>query len=131
MTKMFLLGLLLVNPSLFADVDILGADIMGEAIDWGFLDRGSKNRGFIEITNDSPSLIIRTRCFNRSGVGEGPWKMATSKTFRSCRGAYMRVDIEGGTQRLYFKRSEHCPTKRLYVTISGTAESVETSTSCR
>ena len=96
MTKMFLLGLLLVNPSLFAGDDYTA--------DWGY----------IRVDNEG-AFVVSSKCYSRSGGGKGSWKRTHAGGFRSCRGAYMRIDVYGGTQRLYFKRSELCPSKRDYM----------------
>ena len=115
MTKMFLLGLLLVSPTLFAHE--------GDTADWGY----------IRIDNEG-GFIISSKCYDRfGGGGKSSWKRTYAGGFRSCHGAYMRVDVQGGgTQRLYFKRSFHCgPSQAMHVKMWGELGAEHTSVSCK
>ncbi len=71
--------------------------------------------GYIRIDNRA-GFGLSTKCYTKDGKGSSRWKKANSGGFRSCHGAYMRVDTVVNTYR--FWRSQ-CGDKGLYVKITG------------
>ncbi len=90
--------------------------------------------GYIRFDNRA-AFTVATKCYNKYGRG-GTWKRTNGGGgFRSCHGAYMRVDPIGfGTNYpAYFSRSRLCKDKRLYITYRGfiTDNDINTEIECK
>ncbi len=89
-------------------------------------DQNSRDWGYIRIDNLSSKHKLATKCYNKYGKGKGRWKTVhpsfhVGDQFRSCRGAYMRVDVfpSHSTRKLFTQRiwrdAYECNTGRLYI----------------
>ena len=87
------------------------------------------NWGYIRVDNHG-AFALATKCYDSEGNG-GTWRTTYSGHFRSCHGAYVRIDIKGGggTQRIWRKHF-HCGTSGMYVNVEGTVNTVSTGVSC-
>ncbi len=85
--------------------------------------------GYIRIDNKS-NFPIYTKCYNQHGKG-GKWRMTWDDHFRSCHGAYMRIDLyvyssdtdttaEKRTIRVW-RNSLKCGDRGLYLKMRGRA----------
>ena len=98
MTKVLLLGLLFVNSSVFANTT-----------DWGE----------IRLFNESGfHSSLAFNCWDKNGNGGSGWKRVSRGSAKSCRGAYMRVDVVGSNSKYYFWRSNYgCNTQLMQITL--------------
>ena len=102
MVKSFLLGLLLVSFSALSE---------------------ASSSGYIRIENRA-GFVISTNCWDENYNNGAGWKRISTGGFRSCHGAYMRVDIIGqvdNSKLYYWRRQFNCTQadRRLYLTIRG------------
>ena len=110
--KVFLLGSLLVISSAFGH--------SGDTADWGY----------IKISNYG-AFTISTKCYNKDGKA-GSWRTTYTGEWRSCHGAYVRIDVVGGPKKIRFSRRDYqCHGAPMYVDISGATSEVDSgATTC-
>ena len=113
MVKSFLLGLLLVSFSALSE---------------------ASSSGYIRIENRA-GYVIATNCWDENYNNGAGWKRTSIGGFRSCHGAYMRIDIIGqaGSNKYYYWRRQYNCTqadRRLYLTIRGEMVKVKVTGEC-
>ncbi len=80
--------------------------------------------GYMRVDNDG-AYVIATRCYDIYGNDVNSWQRTPIGGFRSCHGAYIRVDflfLDAHKTQRFWRSDYDCGNKGLYVTLKGTID---------
>ena len=96
----------------------LFAILLISGIAWGH--NNTNQYGYIRVDSEVP-IVISTRCYDGDGDSTNSWKRTPYNQFRSCHGAYMRIDAIGLDHNhvigRYWRYTYGCGDKGLYLTL--------------
>ena len=82
---------------------------------WGHKGDNTITYGYIRVDNNG-LYTISTRCYNKDGNSTSSWKRTPYNQFRSCHGAYMRIDLMGSSHVYRIWRHDfNCGKGGLYI----------------